>query len=45
MIDEKILEMLAKKLQTSEGNIRREYFQHLFLSYFYNRKQSGNVFF
>lgn len=45
MISEENFDTLAKRYQTSIGNIRREYFQHLFLSYFYGRKQSVNIFF
>ncbi len=36
---------IAAKLQTSEQNIRREYFQHLFLSRFYERPDAGRVYF
>ena len=36
---------LAAKLQTSEENIRREYFQHLFLSRFYKQKNADGVYF
>ncbi len=32
-------------MQTSETNIRREYFQHLFLSLFYQQEGIGEVFF
>lgn len=36
---------IAAKLQTSEQNIRREYFQHLFLSRFYERPDADHVYF
>lgn len=36
---------LANQHQTSEVNILREYFQHLFLSYFYQQPQTNNVYF
>lgn len=39
------IKTLAKKLQTTEINVRREYFQHLFLSYFYQQTQTDKVFF
>src|SRR3989338_7514835 len=39
------LRELAVKKQTTELNIRREYVQHIFLSYFYQQQQSENIFF
>lgn len=36
---------IAAKLQTSEQNVRREYFQHLFLSRFYERPDADKVYF
>jgi predicted nucleotidyltransferase component of viral defense system len=36
---------LAAKIQTSEENIRREYFQHLFLSRMYKQKDTEKVYF
>lgn len=36
---------IAAKLQTSEQNIRREYFQHLFLSRFYEWPDADKVYF
>lgn len=39
------LKELAIKNQTTVLNIRREYVQHLFLSYFYQQKESRQVFF
>lgn len=45
MIAQDQIRQLAVKYQTTELNIRREYFQHLFLSYFYQQPQSKNVYF
>jgi predicted nucleotidyltransferase component of viral defense system len=45
MISEDFIKTLAKKYQTSELNVRREYFQHLFLSYFYQQSKAKNIFF
>lgn len=39
------VQKLARKLQTTELNIRREYIQHLFLSYFYQQSESDRVYF
>lgn len=39
------LQSLANKKQTTEQNIRREYIQHLFLSYFYQQPQTATIFF
>ena len=39
------LRELAVKKQTTELNVRREYIQHVLLSYFYQQPQSGNIFF
>ena len=39
------LRALATKIQTTELNVRREYFQHLFLSYFYQQPSTGQVYF
>lgn len=36
---------LARKKQTTELNIRREYVQNLFLSYFYQQKETDKIFF
>lgn len=36
---------LALRIQTTEQNIRREYFQHLFLSLFYKQEGADNVYF
>ena len=45
MIVQDQIRQLARKYQTTELNIRREYFQHLFLSYFYQQPQSQSVYF
>lgn len=45
MITREAIKKLAVKYQTTELNIIREYFQHLFLSYFYNQKLSAKIFF
>lgn len=43
MISEEKIRKLARQFQTTELNVKREYFQHLFLSYFYQRKNSEKV--
>lgn len=45
MLSSDTLHELAVKNQTTELNVRREYTQHLFLSYFYQQPQSVNIFF
>jgi len=45
MIADEALRSLASKLQTTDLNVRREYFQHLFLSYFYQQPQADKVYF
>ena len=45
MISDEIITDLAVKKQTVQLNIRREYFQHLFLSYFYRQPQTKTIFF
>jgi predicted nucleotidyltransferase component of viral defense system len=45
MISEEIIQKLAVKHQTTELNIRREYFQHIFLSWFYRQPGSEKIFF
>lgn len=45
MISNEALRSLATKLQTTELNVRREYFQHLFLSYFYQQSLADRVYF
>lgn len=39
------IKTLASKLQTTELNVRREYIQHVFLSYFYQQPQTSRLFF
>lgn len=45
MISASFIQNLANRLQTTELNIRREYIQHLFLSYFYQQKAADKVYF
>ena len=45
MILEEEIQKLTNKFQTSQINVRREYFQHLFLSYFYQQPKAANIFF
>lgn len=45
MISTAALRTLATKLQTTELNVRREYFQHLFLSYFYQQPLTDQIYF
>lgn len=45
MISSEIINTLSHKHQTTELNIRREYVQHLFLSYFYQQRQTELVYF
>lgn len=45
MISETTIRTIARKEQTSELNIRREYFQHLFLSYLYRQPDSDTMYF
>ena len=45
MIADDTLRALATKQQTTELNIRREYFQHLLLSYFYQQALTDQVYF
>ena len=45
MISNDTIRQFALKYQTTELNVRREYFQHLFLSYFYKQEGSERVFF
>jgi len=45
MLANDVVIKIAAKLQTSEQNIRREYFQHLFLSRFYEWPDAGKVYF
>jgi len=45
MITQEQIKILANKYQTTELSCRREYFQHLFLSYFYQQHQTGVIYF
>ncbi|SRR5258708_1139296 len=45
MISDSTIKKLVDKYQTTALNIQREYFQHLFLSYFYQQPKSQNIFF
>lgn len=45
MISDDAIKTIAIKQQTTELNIRREYFQHLFLSYFYQQPKTEKIFF
>lgn len=45
MITDDAIRALAVKLQTTELNVRREYFQHLFLSSFYQQPPTARIYF
>lgn len=45
MLTEEQIKIIAGRFQTSQLNTRREYVQHLFLSYFYQQPHSSNIFF
>lgn len=45
MITEEQVKTFSNKYQTIELNIRREYFQHLILSYFYQQSQAALIYF
>ena len=45
MIADDTLRTFSRKYQTPELNVRREYVQHLFLSYFYQEPQAVHVYF
>lgn len=45
MISNDALRDLAHKYQTTELNVRREYIQHLFLSYFYQQPHTDKIYF
>ncbi len=45
MVTEDQIQKLATKYQTSQLNVMREYLQHLFLSYFYQLPQTGEIYF
>jgi len=45
VITTEAIRALAAKLQTTELNVRREYYQHLFLSYFYQQSLTNQIYF
>ena len=45
MISESAIEQLTKRYQTDKVTVVREYFQHLFLSYFYQEKETDEIYF
>lgn len=45
MISEEFIKELTTKYQTFDINVKREYFQHIFLSYFYQQSKAANIFF
>lgn len=45
MISQDFIKQLSTKKQTTELNVLREYLQHLFLSYFYQKENSNNILF
>ncbi|MBL7131038.1 MAG: nucleotidyl transferase AbiEii/AbiGii toxin family protein [Candidatus Omnitrophica bacterium] len=45
MISKSLIEELTHKYQTTQVNVAREYCQHLFLSYFYQKKKSDRLLF
>src|SRR5258708_6857263 len=45
MISEDALAKIRSKIQTTDLNVRREYVQHLFLSYFYQQPQAKEIYF
>lgn len=45
MISQEQIIKMANQYQTTEVNVLREYFQHLFLSYFYQQPLTGDVYF
>lgn len=45
MVNKSYLNQLAIKFQTSELNVRREYAQHVLLSYLYQKKEAEDLFF
>jgi len=45
MISTPTIQTLSTKLQTTEQNVRREYVQHLFLSYFYQQPDANHYLF
>lgn len=45
MITQDQIHQFSTKYQTSELNVMREYFQHLFLSYFYQMSSTSDIYF
>lgn len=45
MLSQDQIKILVNKYQTTELNVKREYFQQLFLSYFYQQPQSDKIYF
>lgn len=45
MISQDLITQLTNKYQTIEVNVSREYFQHLFLLYFYQQPKASTVYF
>lgn len=45
MISKSTIEQLARRYQTDEITVVREYFQHLFLSYFYQEAETDKIYF
>lgn len=45
MIAQDQISKLTTQYQTSDVNVLKEYYQHLFLSYFYQQPQTSNIFF
>lgn len=45
MISKDLIAELTRKYQTTQINVAREYCQHLFLSYFYQKQKSGHILF
>jgi len=45
MISNQFIKDFSTKYQTSDLNVRREYIQHLFLSYFYRHPKSSKIYF
>ena len=45
MITQEQVIKTANQYQTTEVNVLREYFQHTFLSYFYQQQQTNNIYF
>lgn len=45
MISKEQIKLLTNKYQTVEGNVQREYFQNIFLSYFYQQEKASNIYF